>query len=377
MKKAAFFALCVLTVCLSVRTTTVGAECGLTIITDGGRYEFSYPELKRTLGGYRLSGEKDIINGIASDLYIPATDAEITFSPDSERVFTFKKEAVGRALDEEELMEDLRSALTVGGGAVYAKCRAIEPKTRVSDLKKQTFEKARFTTYFESSNVERSANIALAAKTLSGTRIKPGETFSFNAAVGVRSEERGYKTAKIIKNGKFEEGLGGGVCQVSTTLYNAALTAGLKIAEYHPHTLAVSYIENSFDAMVSYGSADLKIENDTDGEIFIAAYVREGSITFVLFGTKNECSISRKSVTESVVYAENSYVDADDLAVGENRVVTKSKNGAVSKGYLIVEKNGKREKKLIRSDVYKAVNGVVERGTRIETDDIVSDIKKD
>lgn len=366
MKKAVFFALFAAEV-ISLNTVRpiAFAEGVFNIITEDKIYTFSYPEIKDVMGGLRLSGENEIIEGIVADVYTPATDAEIVFSPNASKIFTFQKEKDGRYIDSDELREAIGAALSVGGGSVYIKSRAITPKTTVFDLKKQTYERARFTTYYESSNVERSHNIALAAKTLNGKRIKSGETFSFNESVGVRSEERGYKTAKIIKNGKFEEGLGGGVCQVSTTLYNAALLAGLSIEEYHPHTLTVSYIENSFDAMVSYGSADLKIKNDTEGDIFIAAYLKEGSVTFVLFGLKNDALIKRSSVTESVIKAKSTFIESTLLSEGETRTLTSPKNGAVSKGYLIIEKNGKKTRRLIRSDKYQSVTGVIERGNAV------------
>lgn len=103
------------------------------------------------------------------------------------------------------------------------------------------------------------------------TEIANGEEFSFNAAVGERTEERGYSTAKVIENGKFVEGVGGGVCQVSSTVYNCALLSGLTVTERHRHSLAVSYVEPSFDAMVSYSYADLRFYNDTGKSVFIVA----------------------------------------------------------------------------------------------------------
>ena len=126
-----------------------------------------------------------------------------------------------------------------------------------------------FTTRFDGGNAARSHNIRLAAKLINGSVVKNGETFSFNATVGQRTPERGFKRAKIIENGEFVEGIGGGVCQASTTIYNAVLTAGLKIEEWHRHTLKSSYVKPSFDAMVNSNGADLVFVNDTASPIYI------------------------------------------------------------------------------------------------------------
>ena len=102
--------------------------------------------------------------------------------------------------------------------------------------------RASFYTSYPSSTAERKHNIILASKSIDNTFIDVGGEFSFNLVVGDRTEKRGYKKSKIIINGDFADGIGGGVCQVSTTLYNAVLLAGLEIIEYHPHSLPVSYV---------------------------------------------------------------------------------------------------------------------------------------
>jgi len=124
-----------------------------------------------------------------------------------------------------------------------------------------------FETELNAEAKNRVNNIRITAQELSGTVIQPGEEFSFNGTVGKRTTEKGYLVAPIIVQGKKEKGVGGGVCQVSTTLYNAALEAGLTVTEHHEHTKDVSYVEDGQDAAVSYGSADLKILN-TGGRAF-------------------------------------------------------------------------------------------------------------
>ena len=129
--------------------------------------------------------------------------------------------------------------------------------------------RATFSTDYSKSSAERKHNVGLAAKSLDNVFVDAGGEFSFNKTVGERTYKRGYKSAKIIVNGEFTEGVGGGVCQVSTTLYNAALLAGLEISEVNQHSVAVSYVAPSFDAMVNSGSADLRFINRTHNPVII------------------------------------------------------------------------------------------------------------
>ena len=365
MKRSLFFICYIIISAISAYSPrSVSASVNIAVIGSNAVYDYGSPEIKADLFGARVSGKSEIIKDISDRENIPAKNAEIKFSPDEKNVFSFEKESDGIEVDEEYLLDELNAALSIGGGAVSIRYKTVRPTVTENELRTQTFERARFTTYFANSSPERINNVMLAAKSVSGSVVESGETFSFNRAVGERSKERGYKTAKIIKDGKFEDGLGGGVCQVSTTLYNAALLSGLEIAEYHPHSLAVSYVENSFDAMVSFGSADLKIKNVTDGKIFIAAYVYADRVTFVIFGEKNPYEIERCSVTEKIVRADEETIYSEDLLKGETNVKVKAKDGAVSKGYLIVKKGGKSYKKLLRSDSYGKVDGVIEKGVR-------------
>ncbi len=123
---------------------------------------------------------------------------------------------------------------------------------------------------------ERMENIRIAIRKINGYKLKPGETFSFNKVVGKRDSANGFKIAAIIINGEYGEDMGGGVCQVSSTLFNAADKAGLQIIERHPHSKAVKYVPEGRDAAVSYDYLDLKIKNNKSYTIEIKAAV-EGS----------------------------------------------------------------------------------------------------
>lgn len=235
------------------------------------------------------------------------------------------------------------------------------------DLHKSVL-RAEFTTDYSKSSAERKSNIALAAKALDNTFVDVKAEFSFNDTVGERSSKRGYKDAKIIVKGKFVEGVGGGVCQVSTTLYNAAILAGLRITEHHAHSLAVSYVEPSFDAMVNSGYADLKFANSTNNFIIIKTKADGEKLTVRIFGEKMTERIKRKSVVKEYVDApiekiKDVKLEYPDLFEGEERVISLGKQGLKSEGYILIEKNGKKSECKLRTDYYAPIGGVVVIGT--------------
>lgn len=162
-------------------------------------------------------------------------------------------------------------------------------------------------TYYNSSVKGRSTNIRLATEAIDGTVLQPGETFSLNGVVGRRTAAKGYQTAIIFQNGKQVEGLGGGVCQVSSTVYGAVLYAYLQVTERSSHQFQVSYTPVSQDAAVYYGSQDFQFVNDTDNPIKIAASASNGSLTVTIYGTKNEekkvTLSSKSSVSGKYKYA--------------------------------------------------------------------------
>lgn len=135
-----------------------------------------------------------------------------------------------------------------------------------------------YSTNLLSKDKDRTYNIKLGAKKVNGYKLNPGDTFSFNDVVGKRSAETGFRTAAIIVNGEYEEGVGGGVCQLSTTIFNAADKAGLQILERHDHSKTVGYVPKGRDAAVNYGSLDLKFKNSKKYPIEIRAKVDDKRI---------------------------------------------------------------------------------------------------
>ncbi len=226
--------------------------------------------------------------------------------------------------------------------------------------------RSEFYTTYSSSAEERKHNIYLASKSLNNTLVDVGGEFSFNKTVGERTLKRGYKKAKIIFNGNFIEGVGGGVCQVSTTLYNALLLGGLKITEYHPHSLAVSYVAPSFDAMVNSGTADLRFINNTDNPIIIKAVADGERLIIQIYGEKSQYTYERLSVTTEEIPAPKERIVTDEkgeypeLLEGKKKTITYSKNGLKSIAYIIKKQNGKTVKIIkVRDDKYNPITGLI------------------
>lgn len=234
--------------------------------------------------------------------------------------------------------------------------------------------RSEFYTTFANSSLERKANIKLATSFINGTFLDVGEEFSFNQVVGYRTEKRGFKMAHIIANGEFVEGVGGGVCQVSTTLYNAVLLADLRVTEVHHHSLPVSYVAPSFDAMVNSGTADLKFVNSTANPMIVYATATDSQVKFTIYGEPLDKVVERESKVLERLKVDTEYlIDSckrfPDLYAGEQKVIRWGKAGLISEGYLVYRKNGKIiARKKIRKDKYNSTKNVIVKGTMEQID---------
>lgn len=265
-------------------------------------------------------------------------------------------------------------ALVIGVLTLFNSTLNSAPKTSAEmpfyNLKPQFLTvRAEFYTSYPSSSEERKSNIILATKSLNNTFVDVGAEFSFNYTVGPRTEKRGYKVSKIIFNGAFVDGVGGGVCQVSTTLYNAILLAGLKVTEYHPHSLPVGYVAPSFDAMVNSGSADLRFINNTHNPIILKTFADENKVTIEVWGEPMQEKYLRQSQITEYIPAPVEEIVLDEkgeypnLYEGERMTIQYSKKGYRSQATLVKVLNGKViDKSVIRKDKYNAVKGVVIEG---------------
>lgn len=220
---------------------------------------------------------------------------------------------------------------------------------------------ATFSTYYGDSKQNRKDNVALAASKINGFKLYPEEEFSFNDTVGRRTAQNGFKSAYVIVDGEYVEGVGGGVCQVSSTLYNCALLCNLAVTCVNPHSLAVSYVAPSFDAMVSSAS-DLRFVNTLSSPIIIKMNADGKYLRAQIFGM-DKFDIKRRSQTVGYLPFEIEYRDDASLALGEEVIDTYGKEGIKTEGYLDYYENGKLVRSVcIRRDTYKPQKRIVLKG---------------
>ncbi len=279
-----------------------------------------------------------------------AIPAELGFSRAG---FTYSPGKSGIACDYGALLEDAQEGLSRERCELSLKTRSYLPAVTEEMLRKRTRKLASFSTAFDPQNAPRSRNIALAAEKISGSVILPGEEFSFNKTVGARTAENGFEIANVIYEGEFVPGVGGGVCQTSTTLFGAALRAGLTITESHAHSLSVGYVPPSLDAMVS-SSSDLRFLNPYAFPVYLLGGAEGGSVTFSVYGMPD----GRTYRTESVTLARISPPEPE-IVEGESGELRREKEGIKSESYLIVTDKGGRllSRTRIRRDCYAAVRG--------------------
>lgn len=307
---------------------------------------------------------------VISKINLSPVDSRIIFSPDSRQMFSYTDEKSGVKVNEGILYRNvfisLRQTPTV---TIEVPTMEIKPSTTAEDNKRNTVLRSRYSTDFSSSGENRRHNIITAMKRIDGKTLLSGETFSFNETVGRRTKNNGFREAKIIVNGKYVDGYGGGVCQASTTVYNAALLGGLTIEEVHRHTLKSSYELPSFDAMVNSATSDLKIRNDFPNALFFHTFTEGNNVVAEIYGQKPDYKIERESVVtftgktppyEEIIDKDYTYFTKNDPP-GSRKAVSYSHPEIHSEGYLnYLTFSGELIKRTrIRKDVYSKVSGVI------------------
>lgn len=239
----------------------------------------------------------------------------------------------------------------------------------IADLGEEAFPDmlSTFTTRYDASNYNRSTNIELATKSINGTVIMPGEVFSYNQTIGRTTLEKGYKEGTAYVGGKVVPDVGGGICQVSSTLYNTALLANLEITERSNHLFETSYVSPSRDATVYWGSIDFKFKNTRSYPVKIVGTAKNGVVKIDLYGIKEEEEYEVVIESEVISYIPNEteYKKDSTLEKGKQVVEQVGFNGCKSKGYRILKKNGVViSKTLLSTDTYSPQSKIVRVGTK-------------
>ncbi|RJQ30643.1 MAG: vanomycin resistance protein VanB [Peptococcaceae bacterium] len=223
---------------------------------------------------------------------------------------------------------------------------------------------ASYSTRFDPSKVNRVYNIKVAAHAFNDFLVPPGEVVSFNQVVGPRSSEAGYKNAPVIVNNELVDGLGGGVCQVSTTLYNSVLLANLEVVERDNHSLPVGYVPVGRDATVVYGAIDFKFRNNTGGYLYLKSFVSGNQLAFKIYGNtadKRNVTIRSwvtKEIGPNVVYEKDPNLYQDEQVVRQKG----SKGYAAAAERIVINKGVVEKKEPLPASYYSPVNKIVAVG---------------
>lgn len=342
---------------------------------------------------YIFPGLDEKINKIEKWVNTKSTDASVKINKYSNNPITINKEIVGITLDKNKLFKMMYIAYTKTN-YVDLEIPIIKtiPKITKEKLLLQTNKLSEFKTNISTSSNARKHNIKLALNSINGKILQPNETFSFNDIVGNRTENRGYKMAKVITNGEFVEGIGGGVCQVSTTVYNAMLLAGLTpIISFH-HSQRVSYVPIGLDAMVNYGTADLKFKNTSQYPVYIFTTFSNNEIGVKFYGYRID-NISYKLISniEKTISSDNEKIEYDKEKKYTDKIIyddeffylKKHIDGYVVNSYRLTIKDGVViNKELLRHDTYKPQTAIkiygVEKRPKISgnVDNSVDNLKK-
>ena len=245
----------------------------------------------------------------------------------------------------------------------------VEPEITIEKLGKEAFPQllGTFSTTYNISNKNRVTNLELSSEKINGTIILPGETFSYNKVVGERTIAKGYKEAAVYYNGKVVDGIGGGICQLSSTLYNAVIYANLEITERNNHRFLTSYVTAGRDATVSWGTLDFCFKNTRSYPIRIDSSVKNGVVTTSIYGIKEEkeYEIVIESTVEEVIPYTINYVKDNTLEEGNEEIKQYGSNGAKSVTYKIVKYNGAIvSKELLSTDTYSALERIIKKGSK-------------
>lgn len=265
----------------------------------------------------------------------------------------------------EELLKEDKEEYTIP-------LKITKPKKTINNLGEEAFPDllATFSTRFDGSNYNRNTNIKLAAKKVNGTVILPGENFSFNTIVGSRTIEAGFKEGTAYVGGKVVPDVGGGVCQVSSTIYNTALLANMQIVERSNHMFTTGYVAASRDATVYYGSLDFVFKNSRKYPIKMVASANGGVCKVSIYGIKEEkeYEVIIQSKITSYINPTTIYKEDPTLEEGKEIVEQTAITGCRSEGYKILKLNGKIvSQTLLSKDTYKSRNKIVRRGTKKTT----------
>lgn len=308
--------------------------------------------------------EEKIIN-IAEEVDLQAMDSEISIE---EGKVIASEEKDGYKVKQEKLLSQIEKNID--------RLEAIEIPLEVvkAKYKKEYYSKingviGESSTSFNSSGPGRVKNIEISARAFNGKLVHPGEILSYNSTIGTINSQAGYQNAPVIVNGDLVPGMGGGVCQTSTTLYNALLRADLTVTERSHHSIPSSYMDKGLDAVVVENHLDLKFRNDFDYPVYISSWVAGKTVYFKVYGDKEnrDYTIQMQPKITNVIPHRVKEVFKSNIAAGSRQVAQQGRNGYKVITYKNKVKDGKViESQQISSDYYRERDTVYHVGPKIK-----------
>lgn len=300
------------------------------------------------------------IDKIHTEIYKEAKDAYFSKDP-----FVVYPSSTG--LDFAISVDEAKALITGENDTYTIPLKTLYPKVTTNDIGMEAFpdKLATYTTSYATSDANRSSNVALASSKINGLVLMPGDEFSFNGSVGKRTAAAGFKVAGVYVNGQVTNDYGGGICQVSSTLYNAVLRANLEIVSRTNHMFTVGYVPIGTDATVSWGAPDFKFKNSRNYPIKIVTSNYNKRLTVTIYGLKeqNEYDVEIISYRTGTVPFKTTYTTDNSLASGQTKVIQSGSNGATSVAYRVLKQNGVEvSRELLSKDTYSPHNQIIARG---------------
>ena len=292
----------------------------------------SYPQTYVTKQDYDHQALRALTDGIVNYVDRDPVNSMVESFNFASKTFTFTDDQPGAKIDPEDLYTRLTTLLDSGvtNTTVRVVPQRIEAEMTKAELMNRFGLVSAYTTN-TTNNKNRNTNIQLSAAAINGITVLPGEIFSFNGTTGERTAEKGYKEAAAIAGGQSRDEIGGGVCQTSSTLFNAVVRADLEIIERNPHAWPSNYVEKGFDATVNWPGLDFKFKNNTEWPVFIVAGYSNQKVTVNIYGMSLGAGVKidlESEVTRKIPKPEGiSYVVNEKLAKGEQKKTVSAREG--------------------------------------------------
>lgn len=303
--------------------------------------------------------------------------AEVNIEPENASIninsgnISIIKEESGKTIDKDELHNKLVESInenTSNEQELTFELKDQEATIKSTDLEKITGKISEFSTHYNNTGDGRVRNMEIAAGIISGTIVMPGEEFSYNALIGDTTPDKGYEKANTYVGNKVVPDYGGGICQVSTTLYRAVMRANIRSTERMNHSLTVSYSEPGLDATVANGVVDYKFVNTYDFPIYIDGYVSGGVVNFSIYGNVEAMGNKTYELVNEIhekYEPKKKYEEDSTMEEGVEKVVSYGMPGYKASSYQVTYENGVEvNREFIATDIYMTTDTVVKKGTK-------------